>query len=81
MRVASPSVADILQAIAKTRSFGFSYGTSLMLELHELLLFWRFDVEMLWVWRALFMENANKLLAWAEIEGRTVKQLIEIKAA
>jgi hypothetical protein len=36
---------------------------------------------MLWVWRALFMENANKLLAWAEIEGRTVKQLIEIKAA
>jgi hypothetical protein len=81
MRVASPSVADILQAIAKTRSFGFSYGTSLMLELHELLLFWRFHVEMLWVWRALFMENANKLLAWAEIEGRTVKQLIEMKGS
>jgi hypothetical protein len=36
MRVASLSVADILQAIAKRRNFGFGYGASLMLELHEL---------------------------------------------
>ena len=36
-------------------------------------------MEILWVWRALFIENANKLLAWAGIEGRTVKQLIEMK--